>query len=371
MALVASIYHLPPRVLPSIHAVEGGWPGAAMRNTNGSEDLGVMQVNTLWIEPLVHYTGLPAPVVRQKLISLPCFNIAAAGAILRGYLDEARGDLMQAIGYYHSHRQAFSLPYQVRVREAAASLFTRATPSPGKSSEARRTDRARTGLVRTAAPGLLRGAGGPACRAAHCSRRKFRRTRLLGSSEPDRRSPFTRSGTMAALGSCRRRSSVSARASRWSCTYVRGDQHQQFGASPGRCSGCRRAGAQDRHVLQPRAVPEFVRSEMLSRIRPGQANRLAVLDDDARGARCVARNVGELMPLGLLAFEVFTSLTFLRDVERDKAAAVDARASRSGRRRSAGSSTEFTTGAPLVIVLVAMCWLRIGDQIAHFAAAPA
>jgi soluble lytic murein transglycosylase-like protein len=125
MALVASIYHLPPRVLSSIQAIEGGWPGAVIRNTNGSEDLGVMQVNTLWIGPLVRYTGLPAPVVRQKLITLPCFNIAAAGAILRDYLDEANGDLMQAIGYYHSHWPALGLPYQVRVRNAAATLFAR------------------------------------------------------------------------------------------------------------------------------------------------------------------------------------------------------------------------------------------------------
>lgn len=131
MALVASIYHLPPRVLPAIHAVEGGWPGAAVRNADGSEDLGVMQVNTLWIGPLVRYTGLPGPVVRDKLIRLPCFNIAAAGAILRGYLDEARGDLMRAIGYYHSHRPALGLPYQARVRDAAATLFTRPAPASG------------------------------------------------------------------------------------------------------------------------------------------------------------------------------------------------------------------------------------------------
>ena len=131
MALVASIYHLPPRVLPSIQAIEGGWPGAAIRNTNGSEDLGVMQVNTLWIGPLVRYTGLPAPVVRQKLVALPCFNIAAAGAILRGYLDEANGDLMQAVGYYHSHRPALGLPYQVRVRNAAATLFSRPGTAAG------------------------------------------------------------------------------------------------------------------------------------------------------------------------------------------------------------------------------------------------
>lgn len=131
MALAASIYHLPPRVLPSIHVVEGGWPGAAVRNTDGSEDLGVMQVNTLWIGPLALYTGLPAHVVRQKLVSQPCFNIVAAGAILRDYLDEAQGDLMQAVGYYHSHRPALGLPYQARVRNAAARLFTRRGTAAG------------------------------------------------------------------------------------------------------------------------------------------------------------------------------------------------------------------------------------------------
>lgn len=125
MALVASIYGLPPRVLPSIHAIEGGWAGAAIRNRDGSEDLGVMQVNTLWIGPLAQYTRLPAQQVRERLIAEPCFNIAAAGAILRGYLDEAHGNIMQAIGFYHSHRPDLALPYQTRVKNAAASLFDR------------------------------------------------------------------------------------------------------------------------------------------------------------------------------------------------------------------------------------------------------
>ena len=36
MALVASIYHLPPRVLPSIQRIEGGRPGLVSPNANGS-----------------------------------------------------------------------------------------------------------------------------------------------------------------------------------------------------------------------------------------------------------------------------------------------------------------------------------------------
>ncbi len=57
MALVASVYHLPPRVLPSIQAVEGGWAGAVIRNGDGSDDLGVMQVNTQWLAVLARRAG--------------------------------------------------------------------------------------------------------------------------------------------------------------------------------------------------------------------------------------------------------------------------------------------------------------------------
>src|SRR4051794_36687658 len=115
MALVANIYSLPPRVLPSIQKVEGGWPGAIVVNRNGSEDLGVMQVNTLWLPALRRYTGLDETVVRERLINRPCFNIAAAGLILRTYLDEARGDLMRAVGNYHSHTSPYHNSYRERV----------------------------------------------------------------------------------------------------------------------------------------------------------------------------------------------------------------------------------------------------------------
>ena len=123
MSLVASIYNLPPRVLPSIQAIEGGIPGQAVRNTNGTEDLGIMQVNTLWLPSLSRYTGLPQEEVRLRLLSRPCFNIAAAGAILRHYLDRSGGDVMTAIGNYHSHTPPLHAAYRIKVTAAAARLF--------------------------------------------------------------------------------------------------------------------------------------------------------------------------------------------------------------------------------------------------------
>lgn len=123
MGLVASIYHLPPRVLPSIQAVEGGSPGIVHHNTNETEDLGVMQVNTTWLQPLARYTHTSPAVVYTRLRDETCYNVAAAGAIMRTYLDETGGDIMRAVGDYHSHTAALNTAYQVRVIQSAARLF--------------------------------------------------------------------------------------------------------------------------------------------------------------------------------------------------------------------------------------------------------
>ena len=129
MAAVAAFHHLPPRALPSIQAVEGGRIGMVSPNTNGTSDLGLMQVNTLWIAPIARHTGQSEDVVRARLIDDGCFNIAAAGAILRLYLNEAGGDLMRAVGYYHSHDPLRGAAYRDKVVASASRLFVR--PPPG------------------------------------------------------------------------------------------------------------------------------------------------------------------------------------------------------------------------------------------------
>ena len=123
MALVAQIYGLPPRVLPAIQVVEGGSPGMVRQNTNGSADLGVMQINTLWLPVLAKVSRLPVEAVRERLINQPCYNIAAAGHVMRIYLDETNGDLMQAVGNYHSHTPFRNAGYQAKVVKAARRLF--------------------------------------------------------------------------------------------------------------------------------------------------------------------------------------------------------------------------------------------------------
>ena len=128
MVATAAFYHLPPRVLPSIQVVEGGRPGTISVNADGSEDLGVMQVNTRWVPRFAAITGLPAAAVQARLIADPCFNIAAAGAIMRLALTESGGDLLRAVGIYHSHTPTRANAYQAKVLFAATQLFVRPAP---------------------------------------------------------------------------------------------------------------------------------------------------------------------------------------------------------------------------------------------------
>ncbi len=125
MAAAAAFYHLPPRVLPSIQAVEGGRPGTVHINTNDTADLGVMQVNSTWILPLARFAHMQPQAVAGRLVADPCFNIAAAAAIMRVYLNEANGNLMMAIGYYHSHTPGIGAAYQEKVIAAAGAIFSR------------------------------------------------------------------------------------------------------------------------------------------------------------------------------------------------------------------------------------------------------
>ncbi len=115
MAVVSAFYRLPPHALPAIQHIEGGHAGSIGHNRNGTDDLGVMQVNSAWLPELARRTGVPQSRLRVALIRQNCFNIAVAGAILRIYLNEAHGDAVTAIGDYHSHTPGRREAYAMRV----------------------------------------------------------------------------------------------------------------------------------------------------------------------------------------------------------------------------------------------------------------
>jgi hypothetical protein len=122
MLAAAHFYHLEERVLPSLQVVEGGAPGVVHRNTDGSADLGVMQVNTRWVQPIATRIHATASAVQTRLTKDPCFNIAAAALIMRTYMNETHDNLLQAVGDYHSHTGPLNQAYQAMVLAAASHL---------------------------------------------------------------------------------------------------------------------------------------------------------------------------------------------------------------------------------------------------------
>lgn len=123
MLLAASVYHLPPRALPVIAVIEGGAVGMVHPNPNGTVDLGLMQINSIWIDPLARRTRLTPAATRTRLIDDPCFNIAAAALILRTDIDRAGGHFMRGLGDYHSATPELNRRYRHRAWAIASRLF--------------------------------------------------------------------------------------------------------------------------------------------------------------------------------------------------------------------------------------------------------
>ena len=90
------MYKVPPMLLQAIAWVESRYDkNAQNHNTNGSVDMGVMQINSLWLEPLAQYG------IETKHLYNACFNINVAAWILRKQINEV-GYNWQAVAHYHS-----------------------------------------------------------------------------------------------------------------------------------------------------------------------------------------------------------------------------------------------------------------------------
>jgi len=122
MVAAASFHHLPVQALEAIQSVEGGTVGAVVADKDGSADLGLMQVNTRWIPAVARATRANEGFVRARLTFDGCYNVKVAAAILDLYRTEAHGNLLEAVGFYHSHTPDLKLAYQTKVLAAATRL---------------------------------------------------------------------------------------------------------------------------------------------------------------------------------------------------------------------------------------------------------
>jgi hypothetical protein len=106
----AQQFGLPPSVMLAVAQIEGGRPGLARRNTNGTYDLGSMQLNTAWLAQLRPY-GVD---VRWALAS-GCYPYQLAAWRIRSHLLQDRGDYWSRVANYHSRTPTLNRSYRAQV----------------------------------------------------------------------------------------------------------------------------------------------------------------------------------------------------------------------------------------------------------------
>ena len=105
-------YNVPPLLIESIAAIEGGKAGSKVGpNRNGTFDLGVMQINTVWLKELKKYK-----ITEYDLQWDECTNIAIGTYILSLRFHEFGNDWQKAIMAYNAGykiENGFNYAYKV------------------------------------------------------------------------------------------------------------------------------------------------------------------------------------------------------------------------------------------------------------------
>jgi hypothetical protein len=101
---------------------EAGWIGAEVPNSNGTHDLGPLQVNSSWVAKLSVLVDRDPGLVRIWLINDPCFNVQAAKWLFLSGL-RTSGSYWQAVGVYHSPTSWRQERYRQNVARRLVSRF--------------------------------------------------------------------------------------------------------------------------------------------------------------------------------------------------------------------------------------------------------
>ncbi|PRP70946.1 lytic transglycosylase [Chromobacterium amazonense] len=116
----ASIHQLPPQLIAAVMQVEGGRSGTVSKNGNGTEDLGVMQINTgawLGLVARAHFSGNRQKAY-IKLRDDACYNVQVGSWILKRAIQQGGGDIWRGVARYHSATPQYNERYQRKVKSA-------------------------------------------------------------------------------------------------------------------------------------------------------------------------------------------------------------------------------------------------------------
>lgn len=120
----ATAYGLPPTGVVAVLEAEGGRTGEVVENANGTRDIGLMQVNSLWLTPLAEGWKVSRDEAEAALRDRPCTNVAVGTWILADCIAKRGGDFWQGVGCYHAPSDPErARAYMGRVAARAAERF--------------------------------------------------------------------------------------------------------------------------------------------------------------------------------------------------------------------------------------------------------
>jgi soluble lytic murein transglycosylase-like protein len=103
-------YHLPAKLIISVLEVEQGKVGQTTKNTNGTYDIGPMQINSTWLSELNTYG-----ITQHDIQYDACKNVRVGAWILSKKI-AARNDILVGIGDYNSHTPKYNKAYSLQIK---------------------------------------------------------------------------------------------------------------------------------------------------------------------------------------------------------------------------------------------------------------
>jgi len=116
----ANHYHIPSLIMLAVAEQEGGKPGQKIRNSNGTYDYGVMQINTVSLADLRSYG-----INENHVLDEGCYPYYLAAWRIAGHITNDSGDLWQRAANYHSRTPYYNRIYREKLLQRATKIATR------------------------------------------------------------------------------------------------------------------------------------------------------------------------------------------------------------------------------------------------------
>lgn len=103
-------FSVPAKLIITVLQIERGKNGKAIKNKNGTYDLGVMQINSCWLPALEKFS-----ISREAIQFDPCVNVRVGTWILAKAIASDQ-DLLKGISNYHSRTPNYNNRYAQKVK---------------------------------------------------------------------------------------------------------------------------------------------------------------------------------------------------------------------------------------------------------------